>query len=103
MNNFHFAFKSSIKFAIVFVALVGMVCARGPGHHGGGGGSGEHSGEEEGGRNCTIAQTGTTNCTGVTGANCSDSANLKVSFSLKFQHFFGKPQNILFLKNNNIC
>jgi hypothetical protein len=40
------------------------------------GGSSEH-----GRRACIIAPAGTTNCSGVTGANCSDSANLAVSFN----------------------
>ena len=36
---------------------------------------------EHGRRACIIAPAGTTNCSGVTGANCSDSANLAVSFN----------------------
>ena len=78
--------QNSIKFAIVFIALVGFASANladrrghGGGHSGGNGGghSGGNSGEH-GSRSCIIAPTGTTNCSGVTGANCSDSANLKV-------------------------
>ena len=45
------------------------------GRSGGSGGSGE-SGEHG---PCIIAPALTTNCSGVTGANCSDAANLKVS------------------------
>jgi hypothetical protein len=57
------------------LACAGLPDRRHGGGHGGGGGqSGGH-----GTKTCIIAPAGTTNCTGVTGANCSDSANLKVS------------------------
>ncbi len=32
-----------------------------------------------GGNNCRIVPTGTTDCTGVAGTNCTDQANLKVN------------------------
>jgi hypothetical protein len=79
LENCHWVTENvdfSLKFALVFVAVIGVACARGgsgEGHHGGG--SGEH-----GGKSCVIAPAGTTNCTGVTGANCSDAANLAVSW-----------------------
>ncbi len=42
------------------------------GQGGGPGGAGQFG-------SCIIAPAGTTNCTGVTGPSCSDSANLKVN------------------------
>ena len=84
-------FHKSIKFAIVFVALVGFASAHLPdrsGEHGGGhsGGNGGGNSGEHGSKSCIIAPTGTTNCSGVTGANCSDSANLKVN-EIKKKYF----------------
>ena len=60
--------------SLIFVlALIGFVAAHG--HFGGG----SSSSEEDFGKNCTIVPAGTTNCLGVTGRNCSDSAYLTVS------------------------
>ena len=61
---------------LIVIAVAGF--ASGHGHSGGGSsGSGEHFGN-----NCTIVPAGTTNCTGVTGQNCSDSTYLAVSSPL---------------------
>jgi hypothetical protein len=66
----------SIQFFVVLFFVVASVCARG---HGGGQSSGSGESGEHGGKNCTIVPTGTTNCTGVTGPNCTDQANLQVN------------------------
>ena len=63
----------SLKSAIILALFVGMVLAKG-GHGHGGGESGEH-----GLKNCTIVPSTTTNCTGVTGPNCTDSTALRVT------------------------
>jgi hypothetical protein len=49
-------------------------------HGGGGGGGGGHEGGGwGGGRRCTIVASGTTSCTGATGADCKNQTVLAVS------------------------
>ena len=63
---------NTIQVSFVLLLAIAFACARGHGGHGGG----YHSGEHES-KNCTIVPAGTTNCTGVTGTNCTDQTNLK--------------------------
>ena len=87
-SQFYFVLFHSQKSLFVLFALVAVACCQDDSaSHEAGGRSGAESGEIVlNGATCIIAKTGTTNCTGVTGKNCSDAANLKVSQSLEY-HF----------------
>ena len=75
-------YLSSIKSFVILFAIVGFVTVQGDedegrrGGHSGGHSGGGQSGE---GRGCFIAPAGTTNCTGLTGASCSNVTALTVS------------------------
>ena len=77
-----FYMSFSLKSDVILFVLVGIVAAWGGGMgHGNSGGHGGHGGGhsgEHGSSNCTIVPSNTTNCTGVTGSNCSDSTALRV-------------------------